>query len=150
MKTQDIETANKLASSASNAMHKHDTCAHTLGIEPVDVAPGKSIVTMKIRDDMLNGHGICHGGIIFTLADTAFAHACNSYNKNTVALCCSIDFIKPVKLNDTLTAKAVERSLNGRTGLYDITVINQEGEDVAHFRGRSYRIQGSLVSEENE
>ena len=109
MKTQDIETANKLASSASNAMHKHDTCAHTLGIEPVDVAPGKSIVTMKIRDDMLNGHGICHGGIIFTLADTAFAHACNSYNKNTVALCCSIDFTSVLKQQHRLRQSPLNR-----------------------------------------
>ena len=150
MKTQDTETANNLALAASNAMHKYDTCAHVLEIQLVNVTPGNCIATMKIRDEMLNGHGTCHGGIIFTLADTAFAHACNSYNKKTVALSCSIDFIKPAKLNDTLTAKAIKRSLNGRTGLYDVTVINQDNVNIAHFRGRSYRIQGNLVMEKYE
>ena len=100
---------------------------------------------MEITQDMVNGHGICHGGMIFTLADTAFAHACNNTNHNTVASGCNIDYVGPGRLGDVLTADAVERSQAGRTGVYDITVTNQDGKNIAFFRGKSYRIHGHLV-----
>jgi acyl-CoA thioesterase len=94
---------------------------------------------------MLNGHDICHGGFIFTLADSAFAYACNSYNQNTVASACHIDFLAPAKQGDTLQAEAVERSLSGRTGVYDVTVRTHTGTTIALFRGKSYRIRGEVI-----
>jgi acyl-CoA thioesterase len=94
---------------------------------------------------MLNGHGTCHGGYIFTLADSAFAYACNSYNLTTVAAGCTIDYLAPGREGDVLTAIAQERSASGRTGVYDIEVINQRGEKIALFRGKSYRIKGHVI-----
>ena len=102
---------------------------------------------MTVRGDMLNGHAICHGGFIFTLADSAFAYACNSYNLVTVASGCSIDFLAPAREGDVLTARGVERSASGRTGVYDIEVFNQRGEKIALFRGKSYRIKGHVIEE---
>jgi acyl-CoA thioesterase len=104
---------------------------------------------MNVRDDFLNGHGICHGGLIFTLADSTFAFACNSHNINTVAAGCSIEFLRAVKGGDRLSAEAVEQSLTGRTGIYDIRVTNREGETVAMFRGKSSQIKGTLVPVES-
>ena len=103
---------------------------------------------MTVRDDMLNGHAICHGGFIFTLADSAFAFACNSYNLNTVASGCSIDFLAPARLGDVLTAHAQEKGASGRTGVYDIVVTNASGQNIALFRGKSYRIQGHVVDDQ--
>jgi acyl-CoA thioesterase len=100
---------------------------------------------MPVRDDMLNGHAICHGGLIFALADSAFAFACNSYNLSTVASGCAIEFIAPAREGDVLTARARERQLAGRTGVYDVEVTNARGEVVALFRGKSYRIKGHVV-----
>ena len=110
------------------------------------VQPGSARLTMAVRQDMVNGHGICHGGMLFALADTAFAYACNSYNRNTVASACHIDFLAPGKLGDTLVAEAVERSQSGRTGVYDVTVRTSAGQTLALFRGKSYRIQGEVTS----
>jgi acyl-CoA thioesterase len=104
-------------------------------------------MTMAVRDDMLNGHAICHGGFIFLLADSTFAFACNSYNRNTVAQGCSIDYLAPAHSGDVLHAVGVERSRSGRTGVYDIEVRNQHGRIVALFRGKSYRIDGHVVDE---
>jgi acyl-CoA thioesterase len=93
----------------------------------------------------VNGHAICHGGFIFLLADSTFAFACNSYNRNTVAQGCAIDYLAPAREGDVLRAIGVERSRTGRTGVYDIEVTNQHGTTVALFRGKSYRIDGSIV-----
>ena len=101
---------------------------------------------MTVRPDMVNGHHICHGGLIFTLADSAFAYACNSYNKNTVASACHIDFLAPAKEGDILEAEAVEQSLSGRTGVYDVTIRTRSGKVVALFRGKSYRINGEVIA----
>jgi acyl-CoA thioesterase len=109
------------------------------------VGPGHAELTMTVRADMLNGHQICHGGFIFTLADSAFAFACNSYNLTTVASGCAIDFLAPAREGDVLTAMARERSASGRTGVYDIDVVNQRGEKIALFRGKSYRIKGHVI-----
>ena len=111
------------------------------------VAPGRAEMTMTVRADMLNGHAICHGGFIFTLADSAFAFACNSYNLNTVASGCGIDFLAPAREGDILKAVAHERSAAGRTGVYDIEVTNQDGHKIALFRGKSYRIKGHVIDE---
>ena len=107
--------------------------------------PRPQQVAMAVRGDMLNGHAICHGGFIFTLADTAFAYACNSYNLNTVASGCAIDFLAPAREGDVLIAVGHERSASGRTGVYDIEVTNERGDKIALFRGRSYRIKGHVV-----
>jgi acyl-CoA thioesterase len=101
---------------------------------------------MLVRGDMVNGHHICHGGMIFSLADTAFAYACNSYNKNTVASACHIDFLAPGKEGEMLEAEAIEQSQSGRTGVYDVTVRSSSGKTVALFRGKSYRINGEVIA----
>ena len=108
-----------LAEEVSAAMWSRDRATNALAMQILGVKPGYAIVSMQVRTDMLNGHHICHGGYIFTLADSAFAYACNSYNKNTVASACHIDFLAPAKENDILEAEAVEQSLSGRTGVYD-------------------------------
>jgi acyl-CoA thioesterase len=102
---------------------------------------------MQVRAPMLNGHRICHGGLIFTLADSTFAYACNSRNKVTVAAGCSIEFLKPAQLDDVLTCEGLEQVLQGRHGIYDMTVRNQRGEVVAVFRGKSASIQGTVIPE---
>ena len=99
---------------------------------------------------MLNGHDICHGGLIFTLADSTFAYACNSRNLNTVAAGCSIEFLKSGKAGDVLTCEGVERVLQGRHGIYDMTVTNQDGEVVAMFRGKSTQIKGNVIQGRHE
>lgn len=103
---------------------------------------------MRVRNEMLNGHDVCHGGMIFTLADSAFAHACNNTNKVTLASGCSIDFLAPAREGDLLTATAQERSRSGRTGVYDIEVQRQDGTLIALFRGRSYQLKGTVIPEE--
>ncbi len=122
-----------------------DTACHALGIRVLSVTPGHAVLEMTVRADMLNGHAICHGGLIATLADSAFAYACNSYNHLTVASGFSIDLLAPGRLDDVLTARAAEVSKAGRTGVYDIDVTNQNGERLAVFRGRSYSMRGKHV-----
>ncbi|CDY77848.1 Phenylacetic acid degradation protein PaaD, thioesterase [Caballeronia glathei] len=126
-------------------MYESDACTRALGIELIEVRPGYARLQMNVRPDFLNGHGICHGGLIFTLADSTFAFACNSYNINTVAAGCSIEFLRAVKGGDLLTAEGIEQTLNGRTGIYDIRVTNREGETVAMFRGKSAQIKGTVI-----
>jgi len=138
--------AQALAEATAEAMYSRDRAAQALGIKIVRVQPGASLLTMVVRSDMVNGHHICHGGMIFSLADTAFAYACNSYNKNTVASACHIDFLAPAREGETLEAEAVERSAAGRTGVYDITVRIAGGKTVALFRGKSYRINGEVIA----
>ena len=135
-----------LAEAVAAAMWSRDRAAQALGIRIEAVGPGTARLSMKVRGDMVNGHHICHGGLIFSLADTAFAYACNAYNRNTVASGCNIDFVAPGKEGDTLTAEAVERSASGRTGVYDITVRDSAGKTVALFRGKSYRIAGEVIA----
>jgi len=114
----------------------------------IAVSPGAARVAMRVRADMLNGHGVCHGGIVFALGDSAFAFACNSYNESTVAAAVSIDYLLPVRDGDELTAAASELWRTRRNGLYEIVISNQRGERVALLRGRSYRIDGQVVGEE--
>lgn len=135
----------QLARAAAQAMYESDACSRALGIELVEVRAGYARLSMAVRPDFLNGHRTCHGGLIFTLADSAFAFACNSYNVNTVAAGCSIEFLRPVQPDERLTAEAVERVLSGRTGVYDITVTNRAGETVALFRGKSAQIRGTVI-----
>ena len=143
----DRPAAQALAERVAAAMFARDRASQALGMRIVRVAPGEAELTMGVRADMLNGHAICHGGHVFTLADSTFAFACNSHNHNTVAQGCAIEFLAPAREGDVLTARARERSLAGRTGVYDIEVTNQRGEAIALFRGKSYRIKGSVVDE---
>jgi acyl-CoA thioesterase len=138
--------AQALAEATAAAMWSRDRAAQALGLKIVRVQPGAALLTMIVRNDMVNGHHICHGGMIFSLADTAFAYACNSYNKNTVASACHIDFLAPAKEGETLEAEAVEQSAAGRTGVYDITVRTSGGKTIALFRGKSYRINGEVIA----
>ncbi|HWH83829.1 MAG TPA: hydroxyphenylacetyl-CoA thioesterase PaaI [Burkholderiaceae bacterium] len=125
-----------------DAMFASDRASKMLGMRIVEVGPGTATLTMTVRGDMLNGHDICHGGLIATLADSTFAFACNSYDELTVASSFSIDLIAPGRLGDVLTARCHEVTRAGRTGVYDCDVTNQKGERVAVFRGRSYTIKG--------
>jgi acyl-CoA thioesterase len=121
-----------------------------LQMELVSCEPGRAVMRMQVREPMLNGHKICHGGLIFTLADSTFAFACNSHNKVAVAAGCSIEFLKPGQLGDVLTCVGEEQVLQGRHGIYDMKVTNQRGETVAMFRGKSAQIQGTVFPEEEE
>ena len=117
----------------------------TMGMELVACEPGRATLRMTVRALHLNGHQICHGGFIFTLADSTFAFACNSHNRNTVAAGASIEFLRPGQLGDVLTCDGVEQTLAGRHGIYDMTVTNQRGEVVALFRGKSAQIAGTVL-----
>lgn len=119
----------------------------TLGIELLACEPGRALMRMSVLARHLNGHQICHGGFIFTLADSTFAFACNSHNKNAVAAGCSIEFLKPGRLGDVLSCEGLEQTLSGRHGIYDMKVTNQNGEVIALFRGKSAQIQGTVVPE---
>ena len=120
----------------------------TMGMELVSCTPGRAVLRMTVGEHHLNGHRICHGGFIFTLADSTFAFACNSHNKAAVAAGCSIEFLKPGQLGDVLTCEGAEQVLQGRHGIYDMKVSNQRGEVVAMFRGKSAQIPGAVVPEE--
>jgi acyl-CoA thioesterase len=120
----------------------------TMGMQLLACEPGRAVMRMAVEEKHLNGHRICHGGFIFTLADSAFAFACNSHNKNAVAAGCSIEFLKPGQLGDVLTCEGVEQVLQGRHGVYDMKVTNQRGEVVAMFRGKSAQIPGQVFPEE--
>jgi acyl-CoA thioesterase len=134
-----------LAEAAAEVMYARDRASQSLGIKLVEIRPGFARMTMPVRADMLNGHHTCHGGFIYTLADSAFAFACNSYNQNTVASGCMIDYLAPGFEGDLLDAQAVEQSRSGRTGVYDITITNQDGKRIALFRGKSYQIKGEVI-----
>ena len=138
-----------LAAKVGEAMFSVDAASKDfLQMELVACEPGRAVMRMQVREPMLNGHKICHGGLIFTLADSTFAFACNSRNKVTVAAGCSIEFLKPGQLGDVLTCEGVEQVLQGRHGIYDMKVTNQRGEVVAMFRGKSATIQGTVIPEE--
>ena len=138
-------TPEALAHAVAEAMYARDPAVRAFGIRIDEVGPGHARLSMPVRDDMLNGHGFCHGGLIFTLADSAFAYACNSRNQNTVASGCTIDYLAPGQRGDVLVAVAVEQSLAGRAGVYDITVSDQDGKRLALFRGRSASIKGGVL-----
>jgi acyl-CoA thioesterase len=137
--------AQQLAERTVREMYARDAASRGLGIEIVEVRPGFVRATMLVRPDMVNGHDIGHGGFIFTLADSAFAFSCNSHNAVTVAAGATIDFLAPARKGDCLTATASELWRSRRTGLYEITVTNQDGTVIALFRGRSYQIKGQVV-----
>ncbi|MHC5654248.1 hydroxyphenylacetyl-CoA thioesterase PaaI [Stappia sp.] len=136
-----------LARACADAMWENDRASQGLGMEIIEVGPGRAVLAMTVGETMVNGHGICHGGFVFTLADSAFAFACNSHNQNTVASHCSVSFLRPGRLGERLVATAVERWREGRSGITDVTVVNEAGETVAEFRGNSRTIRGTLLPE---
>jgi acyl-CoA thioesterase len=135
-------TPQQVAERVRDGMFATDRASKALGMTVTEIAPGRATLTMPVRDDMLNGHDICHGGLITTLADSAFAFACNSYDELSVASGFSVDLVAPARRGDVLTARCVEVSKGGRTGVYDAEVTNQRGERIAMFRGRSYTMKG--------
>jgi len=143
----DALAAQALAQRVAEAMFARDHASQKLGMRILQVGPGYAELTMAVRADMVNGHAICHGGFVFMLADSTFAFACNSYNANTVAQGCAIEYLAPAREGDVLCAIGRERSRSGRTGVYDVEVRNQRSETIALFRGKSYRIQGAVLDE---
>jgi len=143
-------TPEERAQKVGQTMFANDVAStETMGMELLSVEPGRAQMSMVVRPRHLNGHQICHGGFIFTLADSTFAFACNSHNRNTVAAGCSIEFLKPAHAGDVLTCEGVEQMLQGRHGIYDMTVTNQKDEVVAMFRGKSAQIPGHVFSEDS-
>ena len=140
----------ELAEAVGREMYRLDRTSQFLRIALDEIRPGYARMTFCVTEDMVNGHGMCHGGFIFTLADSAFAYSCNSHNHNAVAAGCSIEYLAPAHVGDVLTAVAEERALAGRSGIYDIDVRNQDGKRIAVFRGKSHRIQGELVKSQGE
>jgi acyl-CoA thioesterase len=135
----------RIAELAAQALFASDLASRNLGITIESVRPGSARLRMTVRPDMVNGHGMCHGGMVFALADSAFAVACNTYNAVTVAAAASIDFLASAQVHDELTAEARELWRSKRSGIYEISVANQRGETIALFRGRSHCIGGQVV-----
>jgi acyl-CoA thioesterase len=134
-----------LARACADALWADDAASRNLEMQLISVEPGHAVLAMSVTEPMVNGHGMCHGGYVFALADSAFAYACNTYNRRTVAQHASITFLNPAQLGDRLVAKAVERQRAGHTGVYDVTVSREEGFVIAEFRGVSRVVDGELV-----
>lgn len=139
--------ADELAKACADSMWANDNASKGLGMEIVEIKAGYAKLSMPVRDDMTNGQKICHGGFMFLLADSAFAFACNGYNQFTVAQSCKIDFLAPAFAGDILTAVAEERYREGRSGIYDCTVTNQDGKVIAEMRGNSRTVKGTHLEE---
>ena len=135
----------QLAELAGKTMYERAPASQALGMKLDEIRPGYARMSMRVRADMLNGHATCHGGFIFMLADSAFAFSCNSHNFNTVGAGCTIDYLAPGREGDLLIAEAVEQALAGKTGVYDVTVKNEEGRTIALFRGKSHRVSGMVA-----
>jgi len=146
----DEDTAQRLAQAVGAAMYARDHAARALGITVEEIGPGFARCRMTVREDMLNGHGTCHGGLTFTLADTAFAYACNACNRATVALAAQISFTAPARAGEVLLASARERSRSGRTGVYDVEVSRSDGTPVALFRGNAYETRDQVIASRPE
>ena len=147
MKTVSEMTPQELAEACASAMWNDDSASQRLNMSLDHIAPGQATLTMTITADMSNGHGNCHGGYMFTLADSAFAFACNTYNQLVVAQHCSVTYLAPAQIGDRLTATAVEVSRKGRSGIYDVRLTNQNGQHVVEFRGHSRTVKGTHLPE---
>lgn len=143
--TADNDEALALARRCADVMMSNDAASRALGISIEIPQPGTCIARMRVREDMVNGFDVCHGGLIFSLADTAFAFACNAHNRLSVAASANIDFLRPATLDDELTATAREQHAGKGGGVYVVDVVNQSGRAVALFRGRSASRAETLV-----
>ncbi|MCR9070410.1 MAG: hydroxyphenylacetyl-CoA thioesterase PaaI [Alphaproteobacteria bacterium] len=141
----DDQTAQEIAEACAASMWERDGVCRDFGLSLDRVAPGEAVLSMTVTDRMTNGHGIAHGGLVFTLADAAFGYASNTRDQRTVAQHCAITFIQAASVGDRLTATALERSLAGRSGIYDVTVTDQTGRTVAEFRGHSRTVAGAIL-----
>lgn len=137
--------ADELARRCAEVLWQEDRATRGLGMELIEVGPGRATLAMSITEAMTNGHGICHGGFIFALADSAFAFSCNTYDQRVVAQHCAVTYIRSAKVGDRLVARAVERSRTGRSGIYDISVARADGTMIAEFRGHSRTIEGKIL-----
>jgi len=142
----ELQSAQQIAERCAAIMWQEDHAARGLGVELMEIAPGMARLRMTVRADMVNGHGSCHGGFIFTLADATFAYACNTDNHRAVASGADISFLAPAHTGDVLTSVGHVRSQGGRNGVYDVEVSNQEGRTIALFRGRSTRVKGHFFA----
>jgi acyl-CoA thioesterase len=143
MKPVSEMTPQELAEASAQALWNDDSASQRLGMVMDHLAPGEATLSMTVTPEMSNGHGTCHGGYIFTLADSAFAFACNVYNQRTVGQHASITYLAPARLGDRLTAACREVSRQGRSGVYDVRVTNQDGTHIAEFRGLSRTVKGT-------
>lgn len=141
------DTIQSIAERSAAALYANDRASQGLGMRLIEVRPGYAKLAMLVREDMLNGHSSCHGGLIFSLADSAFAFSCNSHGGVVVAAAASVDFLAPARGGDELTAVAVERWRSKRNGIYEVTVVNQRGEAIALFRGRSRQVREPEATE---
>ena len=141
--TQQTDETLRLAKSTVQALYLADTASQSLGIEFIEIVPGRVRIAMTVRPDMVNGHGMCHGGIVFTFADSAFAFACNSYGDPMVAAGATIEYLAPTPLGERITATAIEVSRSTRHGIYDVAVSAATGAPLALFRGRCSRLRGA-------
>ena len=137
----------EVAQACARLMWANDRASKEMGLELGKVTPGEASVHLTVKPHMLNGHGVCHGGLIFAMADTAFAFACNSMNRQAVAMHCSISFIEKVSAGTRLSARAIGRATYGRNGIFDVTVTDDQGAKMAEFRGYSRTIGGEWVNE---
>lgn len=147
MKPLSAMTPQEIAEASARSLWESDTATQQLGMRLEAVGPGTATLSMTITPAMSNGHGTCHGGYLFTLADSAFAFACNSRNQHAVAQHCSITYLLPGRIGDQLTAQAVEVSRQGRSGIYDVRITNQDGQHLAEFRGHFRTIKGTHIPE---
>ena len=145
MDSQEKDQNQRLAEAVARGMYAIDNTAQSMGIRIDEVRPGYALGSMMVRKDMLNSHGTCHGGMLFTFADTIFAYACNSENKATVALSCAIDYAAPAKEGDQLIAEGQRNIRNARTGVYDVAIRKKDGATVCLFRGGSYQTKAESV-----
>jgi acyl-CoA thioesterase len=141
----DAAARDALAAEVAVQMWADDRASRALGMELLEARAGYARLRMPVRDDMTNGHGICHGGFVFLLADSTFAFACNSHNQRAVAASAEIHFLAPAQAGDVLTAEGVEQHAAGRSGVYDMRVTDQHGRLIALFRGKSATIKGQVV-----
>ena len=138
-------TPQEFAEASARLMWEDDRAALAAGMQLLEIGPGKASMSMEVTARMTNGHGMCHGGYIFMLADTAFAYACNSHNQRAVAAGAAIDFLAPARLGERLLARAIECHRGARSGIYDVVVTGTEGRRIALFRARSATIKGQFV-----
>jgi len=135
----------EIAERTASIIEREDRASRWMGMRLKDIKPGYARLTMRVTDNMVNGQKVCHGGIIFSLADSSFGFACNSHNQHALAASCSIDFLAPAALGDELTAEAHETAHAGRTRVYDVRVTNQDGRLIALFRGKSAAVKGTWL-----
>jgi acyl-CoA thioesterase len=134
-----------LAERTAQIIEREDRASRWLGMKLVEIRPGYARLSMRVTQNMVNGQNVCHGGMIFSLADSSFGFACNSHNQHALATSCSIDFLAPAALGDELTAEASETAHAGRTRIYDVRVTDQGGRLIAVFRGKSATVKGTWV-----